>query len=58
MGWQKILIIQKPTSPSGADSTAEDVENKKPEKALDKYAVNLNEKAAEGKIDPFNWKTA
>src|SRR6056300_418794 len=52
-GLAKDPNYSKPTSPSGADSTAEDVENKKPEKALDKYAVNLNEKAAEGKIDPL-----
>ncbi len=31
----------------------EDTDNKKSEKALDKYAVNLNEKAAEGKVDPL-----
>ena len=52
MDWQKINY-SKPTSPSGTDSDGEDAENKKPEKALDKYAVNLNEKAAEGKIDPL-----
>ena len=43
----------KSTSPSGAECDVEDTENKKSEKALDKYAVNLNEKAAEGKIDPL-----
>merc|ERR1712070_990803 len=43
----------KSTTPSGTDNEIEDADNKKSEKALDKYAVNLNEKAAEGKIDPL-----
>ena len=52
-GLAKDPNYSKSTSPSGAESDVEDTDNKKNEKALDKYAVNLNEKAAEGKIDPL-----
>merc|ERR1711965_1166474 len=52
-GLAKDPNYSKSSSPSGAEGDIEETENKKSEKALDKYAVNLNEKAAEGKIDPL-----
>ena len=52
-GLAKDPNYSKSTTPSGADNDIEDADNKKSEKALDKYAVNLNEKAAEGKVDPL-----
>jgi len=52
-GLAKDPNYSKSTTPSGADNEIEDADNKKSEKALDKYAVNLNEKAAEGKVDPL-----
>ena len=52
-GLAKDPNYSKSTSLSGSDNEIEDADNKKSEKALDKYAVNLNEKAAEGKVDPL-----
>ena len=52
-GLAKHPNYSKSTTPSGAENDIEDADNKKSEKALDKYAVNLNEKAAEGKVDPL-----
>ena len=52
-GLAKDPNYSKSTTPSGTDNEIENADNKKSEKALDKYAVNLNEKAAEGKVDPL-----
>ena len=52
-GLAKDPNYSKSSSSSGVDDKTENLENKKAEKALEKYAVNLNEKAAEGKIDPL-----
>ena len=52
-GLAKDPNYSKSASPSGIESEATEADNKKSEKALEKYAVNLNEKAAEGKIDPL-----
>ena len=47
-GLAKDPNYSKSASPSGIESEATEADNKKSEKALEKYAVNLNEKAAEG----------
>ncbi len=52
-GLAKDPNYSKSASPSGIESEATEADSKKSEKALEKYAVNLNEKAAEGKIDPL-----
>jgi ATP-dependent Clp protease ATP-binding subunit ClpA len=52
-GLAKDPNYSKSASPSGIEGEATEADNKKSEKALEKYAVNLNEKAAEGKIDPL-----
>ena len=49
----KTRTIQNQLHLLGADSEASESDNKKSEKALEKYAVNLNEKASQGKIDPL-----
>ena len=52
-GLAKDPNYSKSRSPSGAESETVNPENNKAEKALDKYAVNLNEKADKKKIDPL-----
>ena len=52
-GLAKDPSYSKSSSPSGVESEAGESDSKKAEKALEKYAVNLNEKSAQGKIDPL-----
>ena len=52
-GLAKDPSYSKSSSPSGVESEAGESDSKKAEKALEKYAVNLNEKSTQGKIDPL-----